>query len=482
MRWNNKYNTLALVVGYALIRVASYFLGNIPLAQGAIAAALIGIFSWFCWKSQPLAWILLVGEILLDGAGHFFEFNGLLLRTWWLAIFATIWIIRKFTEKSKLILPSKQIIITLAIFIGYLIFAIVNGLWQHHTPMLVAQDAILYLFILLLFPALDFDNFLFKPIYKNIIKAFIWTSALFSAFTLWLYSSGLATLPNGYYQWFRNIAAGKITDLGENFFRIVLPEHLLIVPIFLILVSYFIYSKRSLAWWLLFLAAATTLALNFTRIYFVGIAAGLFFLLYHANFKRWLTISSLSVLTLITIFFSLHFVGSDGRSLGLNLLGVRLAGMQAPLSDPSGAIRMAMLPDILNTIKKSPWLGSGLGTTVSYIDPTNGLKLTRTQFDWGYWEMIAELGIIGTVTYLIFLIIITYQLFKTINQPNSVSVDNLPFSRGLVAGAIALFVINITTPALFQGFGVIYFVFLIKITNDASRQSPPAPLQNRALI
>jgi hypothetical protein len=33
----------------------------------------------------------------------------------------------------------------------------------------------------------------------------------------------------------------------------------------------------------------------------------------------------------------------------------------------------------------------------------------------------------------------------------------------LLAGAISLFIINITTPALFQGFGILYFVFILVI-------------------
>jgi len=121
----------------------------------------------------------------------------------------------------------------------------------------------------------------------------------------------------------------------------------------------------------------------------------------------------------------------------------------------SGAIRMAMLPDIFRTITARPWLGSGLGTTVSYRDPTTQLIETRTQFDWGYFEMIAELGIFGTLAYLFLLIVILRK-----GTRSAVAVDS-SVVHGLLAGAIALFIVNITTPALFQGFGVLYFVFLI---------------------
>jgi O-antigen ligase len=67
--------------------------------------------------------------------------------------------------------------------------------------------------------------------------------------------------------------------------------------------------------------------------------------------------------------------------------------------------------------------------------------------------MITELGILGTIAYLAFLGTILYNFAHTTRLGD-------PLSRGLFAGAIALFIINITTPALFQGFGVLYFIYL----------------------
>jgi O-antigen ligase len=162
-------------------------------------------------------------------------------------------------------------------------------------------------------------------------------------------------------------------------------------------------------------------------------------------------------------------MASRGNSFGLDLLGIKMSGIRSMASDPSGAIRLALLPDIFRSIKKSPWLGSGLGTTVTYTDPLTSQVMTRSQFDWGYLEMIAELGIIGTIVYLIFLMSILSNLFFRLAESN----DKQSLYLGLIAGAIALFVVNITTPALFQGFGVIYFVVMIAMINDVSSRSLP---------
>ena len=198
--------------------------------------------------------------------------------------------------------------------------------------------------------------------------------------------------------------------------------------------------------------------LNFSRIYFIGLALGFIILAIKQNLKRWFCVSAIVAASIFVMFTTTHFIASRGQSTGLELLGVRMGGVTAPIDELSGAIRMALLPDIWRTIKLHPWLGSGLGTTVSFVHPMTKVLETRTQFDWGYLEMWAELGILGTLAYVIFLLTILSSLALSAYLTNS---QTNPMFRGLLAGGVALFVINITTPALFQGFGVLYFVFIV---------------------
>ncbi|MEK7190009.1 MAG: hypothetical protein AAB666_03475, partial [Patescibacteria group bacterium] len=158
-------------------------------------------------------------------------------------------------------------------------------------------------------------------------------------------------------------------------------------------------------------------------------------------------------------------MASRGQSMGWELLGVRMGGVTAPTDELSGAIRMALLPDIWRTIKLRPWLGSGLGTTVSFVHPVTKVLEIRPQFDWGYLEMLAELGILGTLAYVIFLLIILYSLARVAYSAVGLANSSNPLLKGLLAGGAALFAINITTPALFQGFGVLYFVFVLVFYN-----------------
>ncbi len=456
------------VAAYILIRSASFLTYQFPLVNQIIAGILIFGFAYCCFKNIKWGFLLMAGELIIDGAGHFFELQGLLLRTWFLAIFTLSWVFFKIKDK-KIFLPSRQIIIS-SCFLGLcLIYAVINGLLHDHSLKNIFQDLVVYFFLALIIPALEWKEEI-KKIFPSIIKTWIVGSALFSAITLFIYSSGLGYLPDNYYHWFRNVASGKITDLGNHFFRIVLPEHLLIVPIIIILTSLLIKDPKNKMLWALQFCSAFILALNFSRIYFLALVIGLLILAIKQNFKQWLTVSAITGLTVLLIFSVTNFVTSQGQSSGLGLLGLRLGGSVAPTADVSGAIRLAILPDAVHQIRARPLLGSGLGATITYIDPATKLNVTRTQFDWGYLELLVELGIVGTFFFLILIAILFKQTFQSYLATKS----SLPL--GLFAGGITLLIINITTPALFHGFGILYFVAMIAMTNDVSAQSSDEPV------
>ncbi|MFA6486707.1 MAG: hypothetical protein WCT40_05100, partial [Candidatus Magasanikbacteria bacterium] len=247
---------------YLLIRVGSFFTWGDILAQSIVSLAAIIFFIYFCATNIEIARDILIGEILLDGAGHFFEFQTLILRTWFLGIFAIVWLFKKIRRRD-IILPKKNILFGMIVFGVFLFLAIVIGFVNHHSPMLIAQDAMLYLFLLLVFPALDISK-IFNGLYLNFIKALIWGSVIFSAITLFMYSSNLYILNNAYYHWFRNIASGKITDLGEHFFRVVLPEHIIFVPLILIFSALLMKDIRQKYLWAMLIGALMVLSINFT--------------------------------------------------------------------------------------------------------------------------------------------------------------------------------------------------------------------------
>ncbi len=441
-----------LLTAYILLRALSFFLRNEPFIATLIAGVLVVIFLWVCVKNLSVAWRVLVLELLLGGAGHFFEWEGLLLRTWVLGMFAVVWVwhrTRRREPLQPLPQPPRAVLVALAAFGAVLVWAAVNGWVRGNAPSYVLQDAMLYLFVLLLFPALEFER-QWQSLYTAAVKVFVVGSALFSSVTFALYSSGVFVLTDTYYHWFRNVSAGKITDLGAHFFRIVLPEHLLLLPVIILLMQRFITKPSEKKWWWIMVCALVVVVLNFTRIYFMALGVGALVLLffYRRQWRRWAVSAGGTLATALFIFFAIHFVASRGESIGFELLGMR-SGINGSERDTSSAIRGALLPDIMRTIRERPWLGSGLGTTVTYVDPATNEPQTRTQFDWGYHEMVAELGIVGAAVFILLWLIALYYA------------RNAPW---LVASGAMLFVVNITTPALFQGFGVLFFVALVVLS------------------
>ncbi|OGH64870.1 MAG: hypothetical protein A2821_00110 [Candidatus Magasanikbacteria bacterium RIFCSPHIGHO2_01_FULL_41_23] len=454
-----------LTLAYTFIRVLSFATYTYPVANEIIAGVLVGVFVYICFKHPKLGWLILVSELVLDGVGHFFELQNLLLRTWFLGTFGLIWLVTKIRQKDfKIELPRPIIfsLIGLMVVIGW---SIISGFLSQHTTIPILQDAILFCFLFLLFPAWEFARDTEKLLIPS-LKAWIIGSTAFSAITFFIYSSGLGHLPDTYYHWFRNIAAGKITDLGNHFFRIVLPEHLFIVPIILVIAAYLIQQPiptgRDKKLWGLFICCLFILTLNFSRIYWLALAVGLLVLAIKHSLKHWLTILAITFTSVVIIFSSTHFLASHGESFGFELLGLKISTATAPQTDTSGAIRLAMLPDIFHQLKTSPWFGSGLGATVTYTDPTTHQPVTRTQFDWGYFEMLAELGVVGTIIFFCFFFTVLYYLTRFAYF--STNIDPV-LTRGLLAGATALLVINITTPALFHGFGMLYIVALLVVIN-----------------
>ncbi len=412
-----------------------------------------------------------MGELILDGAGHFFELQNLLLRTWFLGIFCLFWIIQKLQNKIPWPRLSRPIMINLVILGFVIVWSAINGLLHDHATTNIIQDTLLFCFLFLIFPALEYYKDTQKP-FILLIKAWIIGSSLFSSVTFFIYSSGLGFLPDTYYHWFRNIAAGKITDLGNNFFRVVAPEHVFIVPIILILVACLIHDAKNKKLWGLLICSLFILVINFSRIYFLGLAAGLLLLAIKNPLKQWLKVSTVTIIAMLIIFSSTYFLASRGTSFGLEVVGLRATGTTQLSSDPSGAIRLKILPDALRQIKEHPWFGSGFGATINYPDPVTKNNVTRTQFDWGYLEMLAELGIVGTFVFFCFFFTVIYSLAKRVYSKKD-AVDN-PLFQGLLAGALSLFVITITTPALFHGFGILYIVVMITVpySLDSRRKDP----------
>lgn len=329
--------------------------------------------------------------------------------------------------------------------VGVLVFlASILGLKNHHALAFVKADIVPFLYFGLVwsFTQLNPSRF-FKLI--SVFTIFACTKSLlfFIGFT-----NQIFVLQDPAYKFIRDVWAGKITFVTDYFYRIVFPEHLLLVPLFI----YFVFSyhttprRQTLA---LMLASGTVLALNFSRGYWLGLAGGILFLLFTNKFSaRALKTSVYSALSVLVPLILLVFVTSHGRSFGLELFSSRLSSIVVPVAETSGATRLALLEPIKQQITTAPWFGQGLGSSVTFFDPVKKQTLTTTQYDWGYLELIAEFGILSAVFYVVFWIYAAAILYKK-QRPD------------LSAALLSLLIVTVTAPALFHIYGIIFLVFCL---------------------
>lgn len=473
---------------YFALRFFSYFFSpGTPLYPAnpinwIISAGILLLTTYFLLFRDDRGWLIVAAELVLGGAGSFLEIKGISLRTCLLVVSMLIFAVQKIKGKEyKIIITQNKTIIYLLLFIFFSVgISALRGYYLGNEPKLILADAIPYLFFLYYFPLKQlllsekFRQTSFAMLIAAIIGNFI-----FTYFTLAGFSSGIFVLQDSYYHWFRDVASGKITDYGTGFFRILLNEQLLLVPLLIFFIKNVITNKTApfippligegedggdsrvrssslpllgggQGWGyfagLIAMALLAILTINITRIYLVALAVGILFLFSRQNWKRWLVYSAGAFIFFIMAFTLTHLAATKGKSLGWEYLGLRLQSIALPQTEDSSLSRLLLLPKILEKIKARPLLGNGLGDTITVFSPIFKQNITTPHFDWGYLEIIAEMGIIGLLAWLSLIIYILFSIKK---------------NKAALAALVGLLVINITSPALFHVLGIIFLAYLL---------------------
>lgn len=458
--FSKKYFFIFLVV-YLAERLFSYFFGpETPLqpqtwVNTALAGSYLAITAYLLIRKNIWGWGLVALELILGGAGGFLSLGPLSLRTCLLFVSMAIFDAQKamageYIKKLKHNLPVTLGLAVLFIVVGA---SALNGYLAGHELKAVFSDTVPYLFLLYYYPlrdALGQDKF--KKIIWSALPAAILGNGIFILFTITGFSVGFFTLQDSFYHWYRDVALGKITEVGLGFYRLVLNEQLLLAP----LILYFLYrliNKKNKLWidFSLLSALLFILSLNLTRSYLLGLAVGALFLLNKINWKRWLIFSATTLFAFAVIFTTTHLLTTRGQSLGWEIFGLRLQSVVQPQIEESSLSRMLLLPKILEKIQSAPLLGSGLGDVITVYSPTFKKDIATSHFDWGYLEIWTEMGIIGLVVWGVWITIFLRQIWLRKDQTKYY----------LFSALVALLIINITSPALFHVMGTIFIASLL---------------------
>lgn len=464
--------TLVLFLGFFGIRALSYFLYGHPIMQGLVVFVFLMFFAALYVRRPRYAWYILLAELFLGGAGNYLEIIGLSMRTILIYTFLFLWIIQSLSKRElhRLLRIPHRIFYVIAPILLFVIFGAFVGVAHGHSIRHIIADVIPFTYLLLILPGYylldihrhhELQRFLLR-----LSAVFLIGSALFALYTFVLYSSGLEILQEPFYKWFRDVAGGKITDMGTGFFRIVLPEHLF-MPAAVLIISSILMKKhaRHAMWMLLLTSSLLVLVLNLSRAYFLGTAIGFFVLLYQHSKLEWLKVAVTGALISFTLFFSINLAASSGQSIGLELLGLRTKSFIQPQIEESTYTRMALLTPISEHIQLSPWFGRGLGSTLQFYHPETGVYITTTQYDWGYLEIWAELGLFALVNILILLLFLAWETIRHIRN----FADYHEFHVGLLATIVAMMVINIFAPVFMHVFGMLLIVAFIDLVTRTPR-------------
>ncbi len=452
--------TFLLFIVYFLIRLFSYLLFPHHLIQAFLVFLLLMILGILYFKKPEYGWYLLLGEFFLGGSGHYLEFLGLSIRTLFICFFLFLWFFHQLGKnnlKQRLHLDKNFTYLLITLFV-LLFFSIINGIYHSHSWHQIVADFVPFILLFLIFPSYHlFQEEKTQEFLVRLLTVFILATAIFSIFTFVFFSNGWSIIHGDFYTWYRDINLGKITDLGNGFFRIVEPEHLLIAPLILFISSLLMRDeKHNPMWGVLRFSAIIILVLNLSRGYFLALLVGLLVLKYKHSWKKWLQQSFILITLIFSVFIGSNLLASGGKTLGLELFGIRLQSFVNPSVEISTETRMIILPEIWHLITQNPLLGQGLGAMVTFYNPLTYTNITTANFDWGYLEMWTELGILGALILLSFYFFVIFRLIKKIKNTQ----DWHDLDVGLLAGIIAFLVMNITIPALFHVYTILFIALV----------------------
>ena len=387
---------------FAAIRIFSYFFSPpTPLLSGhwlnsAISIFLLLLTALLFIRGSDRAYLIVAAEFILGGAGGYLSIYGFSLRSALLVLTIIAYLYQIFSDRR--VAEPNKFILPILLLTGWAAVAAFRGLQNGHDLHQTIADFVPYLFLFYFLPLLElWRQEKSRTWIVNLLAAAVVGNFIFIFLSFAGFSAGYFDLQGNFYHWYRDVALGKITDLGGHFFRLILNEQLLLVPLLLLFWHKFFHGQNKLSGYLAVLLLIM-LTVNLTRIYFLALLVGYLCLLDKAYWKNQLLFGLALLLIFFTSFTAIHFSASRGQSFGWELLGLRLGSVAAPEIEDSSFSRMLLLPKIWEKIKTAPILGHGLGDTVTVFSPVYQDLVTTPNFDWGYLEIWDELGLIGLLT------------------------------------------------------------------------------------
>ncbi len=261
------------------------------------------------------------------------------------------------------------------------------------------------------------------------------------------------------YRWSQDTGTGEISYLAGPFFRAFSSGQLYSLVLLIMILTFFFKREKwgfnQTTWLLLIFGVLSGLALLicFSRSLWLGLIAGVIFLLFNLSKKRAWKIIIIGIVLICVTSAVIYFITPDV----FEVIGGRLSSIINPSEESSGTNRINILTPAWNKILNHPLIGSGFGSTIIYesVTPEKLGTLRVFAFEWSYIDTIIEIGLIGVMLYFWLIIRIFregYSLIKKESLKNN-KVIIIPI-LALMSALFSMLVANITTPYLNHPLGI----------------------------
>lgn len=479
---------LSLIIISETMSALGYFLPPINTIGFLIVFIATLILSF---KKLEYGVYLSLGELFIGSMGKMFylEVNGVSLSiriAIWAAVML-VWLIKTiiiFVNSKKLsiaVIASKHWKYYLFFFF-FILLGCINGFIHKNNLSNIFFDFNGWLFFAYVFPWYDvLSSSRRKEVLENIIAIFIvccfWLS-IKTLFLLFLFSHKTTISIYGLYYWMRKNQLGEITQMKSDFFRIFIQSQIYVLCGFFFVMSSAIKNKINYKILLLNSLFISVILISFSRSFWVGAFFGGLILIFFCwqsfgkNYKKYISyfifaVASviISILVIVAV-VKIPLPGSNGGQYSLNLLTERASQVSG---EDGASSRWSLLPELWKKISKSPLIGLGYGTTVTYksSDPRvlslnpNGLYTTFA-FEWGWLDIWLKIGLIGLIIYLALSFVIIKDCWTKI-------VDGQQLDwlyRGAILSIAAIFAVSFFSPYTNHPLGIGFLILIGAISNS----------------
>ncbi len=388
------------------------------------------------------------------------------------AIVGVVWLMRILQRRIRL--PQKNLLLGVMAVLVVVGWGVINGLSHHLGIKEVVSDANAYLALpLIWFFVSAVKNEQDQAWLKRILKHGAIALSVVTVAALYFFSHKFANAAGVYaYKWLRDSRIAEITALESGAYRVFIQSQLFC----LLALAMILFSEAGKKWrnWIWGGWPAASLFVSASRSFVLGLLAALFIWTNLAFMSRRTAVTGgkssawalgkkivvFAVAAVIIFLVALKFpvpAERNQKSFQEMLSSKNVSEREAAITS-----RWSLLKELNAKIMAAPFLGSGFGTTVTYLssDPrilsTTGGSYTTAAFEWNYHDILIKMGLLGLLAYGYLL----FAIFRLVMQASAKE------RQWLLPSFFALLVLNAVSPFLNHPLGIGFLALLCALAEQ----------------